>query len=127
MTLRRGTETVGPTWQGEDRVFTSGVAPLRPDAVTHWWTRTARTDDIPLRLHDLRHLAATIMARQRVPPRVIAAALGHSRASFTLDVYAGQPDLAALREAAEVLAQALQRAASGEFVTKGSPTVELPE
>ncbi len=117
----------GPAWQGEDWVFTSGVAPLRPDAVTHWWTRTARTAGIPLRLHDLRHLAATIMARQGVPPRVIAAALGHSRASFTLDVYAGQPDLAALREAAEVLGDVLKRAASGEFVTKRSPTVEAPE
>ncbi len=99
----------GSGWAGEDWVLTIGGAPARPDTVTHWWGRTAERAGVDLRLHDLRHLAATLMAQSGVPPRVIAEVLGHTRASFTLDVYAGAPDLEALRAATETLARALER------------------
>jgi hypothetical protein len=50
------------------------------------------------------------MAQAGVPPRVIAEVLGHARASFTLDVYAGSPDLEALRDALGVLARVISAA-----------------
>jgi integrase len=103
----------GAGWQGGDWVVTLDGLPVRPDVVTHWWTRTARRAGVSLRLHDLRHLAATLMAQHGAPPRVIAEVLGHTRASFTLDVYAGAPDLEAMRAATETLARALERARRG--------------
>ena len=100
----------GAGWRGGEWVFTAGDEPMRPDAITAWWGRHARQHGIALRFHDLRHAAATLMAERGVPPRVIAEVLGHSRASFTLDVYAGVPDMAARRSAVEVLARALREA-----------------
>lgn len=41
-----------------------------------------------IRLHDLRHLHASIAIRAGMDPKVLADRLGHARASFTLDVYA---------------------------------------
>lgn len=40
-----------------------------------------------IRLHDLRHLHASIAIRSGMDPKVLADRLGHARASFTLDVY----------------------------------------
>jgi integrase len=42
-------------------------------------------DDV--RLHDLRHGFAVALLRAGVNVKVVAEALGHSRASFTLDTY----------------------------------------
>lgn len=99
----------GSGWAGEEWVLTIDGRPARPDAVTRWWLMTSKRAGVRLRLHDLRHLAATLMAQHGVPPRVIAEVLGHARASFTLDVYAGAPDIEALRAATETLARALER------------------
>ena len=37
--------------------------------------------------HDLRHTAATLMLRRKVPVEVVSKILGHARVSITLDVY----------------------------------------
>lgn len=37
--------------------------------------------------HDLRHTAATLMLRRKVPVEVVSRILGHARVSITLDVY----------------------------------------
>ena len=39
------------------------------------------------RLHDLRHGFAVALLRAGVNVKVVAEALGHSRASFTMDTY----------------------------------------
>lgn len=98
----------GAAWQGGDWVWATARGPVSPHSVTHWWQRRAREHGLPLRLHDLRHGAATLMAAAGIPPRVIAEVLGHSRPSFTLDVYAGSPDLDALRRAVEAVDRALR-------------------
>jgi integrase len=41
----------------------------------------------PMRVHDLRHTAATPLLRQGVHPKVVAEMLGHSQISMTLDAY----------------------------------------
>ena len=55
-----------------------------------------------VRLHDLRHHAATVLLNNRVSPRVVAERLGHTRVSTTLDIYAQFVDLADA-EAAEIM------------------------
>ena len=47
-----------------------------------------RTAELPdLRIHDLRHSAAAILIAQGVSAKAISDLLGHSAASFTLQVY----------------------------------------
>jgi integrase len=40
-----------------------------------------------VRLHDLRHLHASVAIKEGMDPKMLADRLGHARASFTLDVY----------------------------------------
>jgi len=103
--------SAGAGWAGGDYVLAINRGPLSPWTVSTWWRQFARTAGVAVRLHDLRHTAATLMAAVGVPPRVIAEILGHSRASFTLDVYAGSPDLSELRRGIAALGEALERAA----------------
>lgn len=79
------------------------TAPLSPDKVTHRWKRTAQAAGLDgVRLHDLRHAAATHMVAAGIDIRTVAGRLRHSSPAMTLDVYAGR-DLNADRAAATVL------------------------
>jgi integrase len=40
-----------------------------------------------IRLHDLRHTAASLLLAQGVPARVVMEILGHSQVSITLNTY----------------------------------------
>jgi integrase len=40
-----------------------------------------------VRLHDLRHTAATLLVAQGVPPRVLMEVLGHSQIGVTMNIY----------------------------------------
>jgi integrase len=40
-----------------------------------------------MRIHDLRHTAATLLLAQSVQPRVVMETLGHSQISVTMDTY----------------------------------------
>jgi integrase len=96
--------------QGEDWFVFShddGLSPWRPDYATHAFARLTDELDLPgLRLHDLRHFAATTMLLAGIDVRTASGRLGHARASTTLDVYAHytQP---VDRHAAATLADAL--------------------
>jgi hypothetical protein len=48
-----------------------------------------------LRVHDLRHTAASLAVKSGANPKVVQEMLGHASAAMTLDVYAGMfnPDL----------------------------------
>lgn len=41
----------------------------------------------PIRFHDMRHTAATLMLLAGVPIKVVSERLGHSKVAITLDVY----------------------------------------
>jgi integrase len=41
----------------------------------------------PVRFHDLRHTAATLMLGRGVHPKIVSEMLGHSTVSITLDLY----------------------------------------
>ncbi|MEU7994352.1 tyrosine-type recombinase/integrase [Micromonospora sp. NPDC049060] len=59
-----------------------------------------------VRLHDLRHTAASVLLAQGVPARVVMEVLGHSQISVTLNIYAHvAPEIA--REAASRMEGAL--------------------
>jgi len=66
-----------------------GGTPWRPNRVTHAFMRLC--DEVGLsdvRLHDLRHFAATRLLAAGVPVNTVAGRLGHANASTTLNVYA---------------------------------------
>ncbi len=67
----------------------NGMTPWRPDYATLAFSRLAGQLAIAnIRLHDLRHFAATTMLLNGIDVRTAAGRLGHARASTTLDIYA---------------------------------------
>lgn len=65
-----------------------GREPWRPDLYTHRFVRLRNKLGLKVRLHDLRHAAATTMISGGTDVRTVAGILGHSRASTTSDIYA---------------------------------------
>lgn len=78
-----------PSWPDSGLVFVSETGtPLNPDNLTRLRKQLMKDAKVPqMRLHDLRHLHASMAIRSGVDPKVLADRLGHARASFTLDVY----------------------------------------
>ena len=60
----------------------------------------------PIRLHDLRHTAASLLLAEGVHPRVVMEILGHSQISLTMNTYSHVlPSV--LREAADAIERSL--------------------
>ena len=102
-------------WEDTGRVFTrEDGAALVPGSVSrHFGTVVARLGLPPVRLHDLRHGAATLLLAAGQPPKVISETLGHSNVSFTMTTYT---------EVAEELAEAAA-AAIAAFVPRRAKSV----
>ncbi len=85
--LRAGRAWEGAAWG--DLVFADEVgAPVSGFYVLRRFKALlAATNLPPMRYHDLRHGAATLMAAQGVPARVAMELLGHSQISTTLNIY----------------------------------------
>jgi integrase len=79
----------GPEWNNTGLVFTTAVGrPADGTWVTKWFHRALAEAGIPrVRIHDLRHTAATHLLRRGVHPKVVQELLGHSTISLTLDTY----------------------------------------
>ena len=90
-------------WRGNEgcHVFTTGRGePIYPDTVGWLMTKIIRAHNSPAkgprpkdtlphaRVHDLRHIHATILLLNGVPVHVVAARLGHADPAITLRVYA---------------------------------------
>jgi integrase len=61
----------------------------------------------PVRFHDLRHTAATLMLGRGIHPKIVSEMLGHSTVGITLDLYSHvTPSMQ--REAARALDALLQ-------------------
>jgi len=53
------------------------------------WTRLLRKGNLPhMRVHDLRHTAASLLLAEGVPVKVASEMLGHSDVTTTLRIYA---------------------------------------
>lgn len=101
----------GERWVDAGLIFT-GVdgSPLREEYVSERFAAICAAGDLPpIRFHDLRHCAATIMLAAGVDMKDISATLGHSRYGFTADAYVSVvPDVA--QAAADATIAAIPRA-----------------
>jgi integrase len=82
--------SVGPVWREQDLVFTTAIGgPLRGNHILqrHFEPLCRRLGLPRIRLHDLRHTAATLMLEQRQPTEYVSRLLGHSTPSVTSDIY----------------------------------------
>jgi integrase len=80
----------GDLWQDHDYVFTTSIGtPLEPGNVLRRSFRPllVRAGLPRIRIHDLRHTAATIMLGEGAHPKVAADMLGHATVAITLDTY----------------------------------------
>jgi integrase len=71
-------------------VFTTFVGgPMTPNNLLRDLTRLAKKAGVPrIRVHDLRHTAATLMLKSGTPVKVVSETLGHASVRVTLDLYA---------------------------------------
>lgn len=125
-------EIAGDAWLGGDHVFTTGLGrPVPPDTVTNLMsvlirqynepaipgTRRTPRQELPrplkplppARLHDLRHVHATLLLTAGVPVHVVAERLGHADPAITLRVYAH-----VIRQDADEVANTFAAAVSGD-------------
>ncbi|WP_240777999.1 tyrosine-type recombinase/integrase [Nonomuraea basaltis] len=114
---RKGQEhmsaTAGTRWQDSGYVFTTATgAPLRPDYLTGRFRRLVSASGLPpIRLHDLRHGAATLALAAHTDLKVVQAMLGHASIVLTADTYVSVlPEVA--HRAAQETAGLVLRAAS---------------
>jgi integrase len=79
----------GPEWNNTGLVFITPVGrPVDGTWAIKWFHRALDGAGLPrLRIHDLRHTAATHLLRRGVHPKVVQELLGHSTISLTLDTY----------------------------------------
>lgn len=81
--------SLGPAWVDNDLVFCTSVGtPL--DATNVWrsfFAVLAAAGLPPVRFHDLRHTAASLMRLSGVEVEVISRVLGHSSPSVTMNIY----------------------------------------
>lgn len=103
----------GEAWQDTGRIFTcEDGAPIHPGWLSDHFERLVEESGLPpIRLHDLRHVAASLMLAARVDEKIVSETLGHSDTRITRDTYQSvMPKVAA--EAAEATAAIVPRGAS---------------
>jgi integrase len=79
----------GPGWRRGRPMFTyADGRPIRPEYLTHRFNALVKEFDLPpIRLHDLRHGAATLALASHTDLKVIQQMLGHSSIVTTADTY----------------------------------------
>jgi integrase len=97
-------------WQEHDLIFcTAFGTPLDRGRIHLNWRAALQHAGLPIvRVHDLRHTAATLMREEGVNIEVVQRRLGHSSISVTLDVY-GHVGEVRQRDAAERMDAMLAR------------------
>ena len=110
---RRESERIGSLFgralEDSDYIFgrSDTRKPCHPQVLSRAWQRTVQALGLPsIRLHDLRHSAASLLLATGADPKLISERLGHSSVGFTLTVY-GHLMPGAQAEAAEKLAAML--------------------
>ena len=84
-----GKAAAGDTWTDIGFEFTGpDGTPLHPRAVTGQFEQLAYLADLPpIRLHDLRHFAATLHLAAGVDVKIVQDMLGHSSRAITSDTW----------------------------------------
>jgi integrase len=104
----------GPTWPDTGLFFVqpNGQA-WHPDSVSQRFRRLTRQAGLPpIRVHDLRHVAATIALHAGVDIKILQEQLGHTTSTLTRDTYQSVLEQAH-RDAAAAVAGKLGAAANG--------------
>jgi len=101
----------GAAWQETGLVFTrEDGSQLHPETVMRTFERLTRSAGLPpIRLHDLRHTAASLALLAGVPLKVVSEQLGHSSLAITADTYTSVLPAVA-QAAAEAVAGVVPRA-----------------
>ncbi|MFY1595896.1 tyrosine-type recombinase/integrase [Micromonospora sp. WMMD737] len=110
---RKVREEAGSLWVDSGRLFTRPDGQwVEPTWLSDYFERLVRRVDLPpIRLHDLRHGAATMALMAGADKKVVQALLGHASYSLTADTYTSVlPELA--MEAAEATARLVPRRAT---------------
>lgn len=81
---------MGDRWTAGDRLFTNADGgPAHPNTPYHWLQRFCqKTGQRFLGIHAFRHLNASLLIESGADVRTVAALLGHSQASTTMNIYA---------------------------------------
>jgi integrase len=79
----------GEAWEDTDYLFVDEVGhPYRPEMLSRKFTKLSADASLrPIRLHDTRHTAASLMLAAGEAPKVVAELLGHSSPMITMNVY----------------------------------------
>jgi integrase len=82
-------QAAGERWLDHDLIVCTGAGtPINPNNVTRSYDRLVILAGVPrIRVHDLRHTAATMLLRAGVAPKIVSERLGHATVSITLDTY----------------------------------------
>ncbi|MEV7629398.1 site-specific integrase [Actinoplanes sp. NPDC089786] len=115
----------GEAWVDSGRVFTRANGSwVEPNWLSDHFDRLVRRSGLPpIRLHDLRHGAATLALAAGVDMKVVQEMLGHASYTLTSDTYASVlPEVA--REAAEAAARLVPRTRG---LTSGSQSLVVTD
>ncbi|MFF4386194.1 site-specific integrase [Streptomyces sp. NPDC001552] len=112
---KQGAERIewGEAWQDTGRMFTQESGEWsHPGWLTDQFERLVELSGLPsIRLHDLRHVAASLMLAAGIDVKIVSEALGHSDSRITRDIYQSVIPKAA-RDAAEATAAMVPRGAA---------------
>jgi len=88
---RQGVERrrAGELWNENELVFCTEVGrPIEPGYVNWRLHKALKAAGLPpIRVHDLRHTAASLLLTRGVHPKVVQEMLGHTKIQLTLDTY----------------------------------------
>jgi integrase len=119
----------GPGWRQGQPLFTyADGRPIRPEYLTHRFHVLVQELDLPpIRLHDLRHGAATIALASRTDLKVIQQMLGHSSIVTTAGTYTSVLPEAAHRAAQATTDMIIEAARSAPGTRRsGVPVTHIP-
>jgi integrase len=82
-------QALGEAWADSGLVFTTTIGtPVQPETVSVALRKALAACGLDrVRVHDLRHTAATLQLEWGTHPKVVQEMLGHSTISITLDLY----------------------------------------
>jgi integrase len=105
---------LGAGYRDDNLVFVhEDGSPLRPEWVSKRFEVIAKDAGLPrIRLHDLRHSAASLALSAGVPMKVVSERLGHSALAITADIYSHVTDELARESAERVASLVTQRRAT---------------
>jgi integrase len=100
----------GKAWEDPEYLFTTwnGYV-MHPDTLTKTFKKFLRRHSLPdIRLHDLRHTAATMLIHAGLNIRAVAARMGHENPNVTLAIYS-HALLSADKQAADVMGNLIKK------------------